>query len=79
MGQKKEDREVNRKAVRIDIENQLREWERSTNEQREEECQLRVSPEELHRVAKKARKSADQEVVAAHRKIIKRSNNCNPI
>ena len=73
MGQKKEDREVHRKAVGIDIENQLREWERSTNEQREGECQLRVSPEELHRVAKKARKSADQEVVAAHRKIIKRA------
>ena len=31
------------------------------------------SPEELHRVAKKARKSADQEVVAAHRKTIKKA------
>ena len=45
---------MHRKAVRIGIENQLREWERSTNEQRGEERQLRVSPEELHRVAKKA-------------------------
>jgi len=40
--QKKDDREVHRKAVRIDIEHRLREWERSTNEQREEERQLRV-------------------------------------
>ena len=30
--QKKDDREVHRKAIRIDIENRLREWERSTNE-----------------------------------------------
>ena len=43
MQQKKEDREMHRKAVGIDIENQLREWERSTNEQREGECQLRVA------------------------------------
>ena len=42
--QKKNDREVHRKAVRIDIEHRLREWERSTNEQREEERQLRVGP-----------------------------------
>ena len=71
--QKKDDREVHRKAVRVDIENQLREWERSTNEQREGERRLRVSPEELHRVAKKARKSAEQQVAAAHRNIIKKA------
>ena len=65
--QKKDDREVHRKAVRVDIESQLREWERSTNEQREGERRLRVSPEELHRVAKKARKSAEQQVTATHR------------
>ena len=41
--QKKEDREVQRNAVGVDIENQLREWKRSTHEQREEECQLRVA------------------------------------
>ena len=64
--QKKDDREMHRKAVRIDIENQLREWERSTNEQREGERQLRVSPEELHRVAKKVRKSAERQVAATH-------------
>ena len=64
---------MHRKAERIDIENRLREWERSTNEQREEERQLRVSPEELHRVAKKAHKSAEQQVVAAHRGIIKKA------
>ena len=34
---------------------------------------LEFSPEELHRVAKKARKSAGQEVVAAHRKTIKKA------
>ena len=56
--QKRDDREVHRKAVGIGIENRLWEWERSTNEQREEERQLRVGPEELHVVAKKARKSA---------------------
>ena len=71
--QKKDDKEVHWKAVGIDIENRLREWERSTNEQREEERQLRVSPEELHRVVKKARKSAEQQVVAAHRDIIKKA------
>ena len=71
--QKKDDREVHRKAVGIDIENQLREWERSTNEKREGVRQLRVSPEELHRVTKKARKSAKQQVVAAHRDIIKKA------
>ena len=73
MQQKKDVREVHRKAVRIDIENRLRKWERLTNEQREGERQLRVSPEKLHRVAKKARKSAEQQVVAAHRNMIKGS------
>ena len=42
--QKKDDREVHREAVRVDIENQLGEWERPTNEQREGERRLRVSP-----------------------------------
>ena len=53
--QKKDNREVHRKAVRVDIKNQLREWERSTNEHRERERRLRVNHEELHRVAKKVR------------------------
>ena len=39
--QKKDDRKVHRKAARVDIENRLREWERSTHEQKEEERQLR--------------------------------------
>ena len=37
---------------------------------REGERQLRVSPEELYRVVKGARKLAEQQVVAAHRNII---------
>ena len=43
MQQKKDDRKVHRKVVRIDREHRLREWERSTNEQREEVRQLRVA------------------------------------
>ena len=69
--QKKDDREVHRKAV--DIESQLREWERSTNEQTDEEHQLRVKPEELHRAAKKACKSAEQRVTSAHMNIVKKA------
>ena len=34
---------------------------------------MRVSPEELHRVAKKARKSAKQQVAAAHRNMIRKA------
>ena len=49
---KKDDREAHRKAVGFDIVNRLREWERSTNEIREGARQLRVSPDELLRVAK---------------------------
>ena len=42
----------------------MREWERSTNEAREKEDQMRVRPEERHKVAKRARKAAEKQVVA---------------
>ena len=42
----------------------MREWERSTNEAREKVDQMRVRPKELHKVARRARKAAEKQVVA---------------
>ena len=71
--QKRGHSEEHRKAARVEVEHQMREWKRSTNEQREREGSLRVSLEELARVTKRARKAAEQEGINAHRGAINRA------
>ena len=71
--QKKADREEHRRTMRGKVVEAITEWQVETNEWREGKRLLRVSEEEVDTEAKRLRKAADKDVIAAHRDIIKRA------